>query len=107
MKATLTGAASLLDMESRDWVGWPLISLTPNISEDGKEAEMDTAREGEVEGFSTSSSTTYVQSDIDLTRLCLGKLTSACARRFRVQDDSRARLIRPMSTMIIAMTIGS
>ena len=56
MKATLIASGSSFEMESSAWVGCPLISLIPKISEDGNDVDTRTARLGEVDGDSTSSS---------------------------------------------------
>ena len=56
MKLTLTGSGSSFENERRACVGWPLTSLMPNISDEGNCAETFTAKAGEVDGFSTSSS---------------------------------------------------
>ncbi len=57
MKETVMGAGSSFAKDSRAWVGWPLMSLIPKISEEGNEADTCTARLGEVDGDSSSSST--------------------------------------------------
>lgn len=59
MKATLTGSGSSLEKERRAWVGRPFTSLMPKISEEGKDVEILTAMLGEVERFSTSSSSCW------------------------------------------------
>ena len=56
MNTTVTGSGSSFKIESNAWVGWPLTSLTPNISEDGNEVDILTAKLADVEGASTSSS---------------------------------------------------
>lgn len=56
MKTTVMGSGSSLLMESRAWVGWPLMSLMPKISDEGNEVETFTARFAEVEGCSASAS---------------------------------------------------
>ena len=56
MKATVTGTGSSFEKERRACVGWPLTSLMPKISEDGNEVETLTARFGDFEGDSSSSS---------------------------------------------------
>ena len=55
-KATLIGSGSSFEIERRARVGCPFTSLTPKISESGKEVETLTARLGDLEGTSTSSS---------------------------------------------------
>ncbi len=56
MKLTLTASGSSFVMERRAWVAWPLISLIPKISEDGKDVEIFIFSPGRAEGFSISSS---------------------------------------------------
>lgn len=54
-KTTVTGSGSSLETERTAWVAWPLMSLMPKISEEGKEVETLTARLGDW-GLSTCSS---------------------------------------------------
>ena len=56
MKLRPTGSASSLVMERSAWVGWPLTSLIPKISELGNDVEIFKARPGGGGGSSTSSS---------------------------------------------------
>lgn len=50
------GSVSKFATERTAWVAWPLTSFTPKTSLSGKEAEIETARLGEVLGDSSSSS---------------------------------------------------
>ena len=58
MKTTCTGPASLLVKESRASVGRPLMTLIPKISEEGNEADTETA----ISGLETSSSSSSISS---------------------------------------------
>lgn len=64
MNATLIASGSSFEMERTACVGWPLTSLMPKISEDGNDVETFTARLGDVEGASTSSSTCCIISSL-------------------------------------------
>ncbi len=107
MKVTFTGAASLLEMERSDWVGWPLISLTPNISEEGKEAEIDTAMFGVVEGFSNSSSTTYLKRSVSRKRRFKVREVTSSAATLRALRESNDKARALMSTIMKGVSVRS
>ena len=70
-----TGSFSSLVMERSAWVGWPLTSLMPKISEFGKDVEIFILRPGGGACISTSSSACgKIVSDFSLCGLILGDI---------------------------------
>ncbi len=66
IKTTVTASVSSFVIERRACVGWPLMSLMPKISEDGKAVDTCTARPGESSSITSASSTwSFRQQTID------------------------------------------
>jgi hypothetical protein len=97
MNATLTDSASSLETDRTACVEWPLTSLMPKISEDGNDVDTFTARFGDVDGASTSSSTYCTVSGFLKVRI---ERTSPSAQAVRVCKDSNPRALKLRSFIV-------
>lgn len=91
MNATLIDSVSSLETERTACVEWPFTSLMPKISEDGNEVDTFTARLGDVDGASTSSSTYCAVSGFQKMRI---ERTTPCAQAVRVCKDSNPKALK-------------